>query len=190
LMRNGRDRRSEKRVVGHREERTRAPVWDRSADHIRTAATAAASHGGKSPSENRPDTWLHPDASQRSQIFPLHRGRCPYMAPSASSRRCSDIAIVGGTPDGRWTWPIPTVLTPSRHGWSEECRAETFGGGCRRRPCSISTYTLSYPPASLGSQLTWPIRNHVSQLCQSLSTACKTRQRELEQGNSPPPLSA
>jgi hypothetical protein len=46
------------------------------------------------------------------------------------------------------------------------------------------------PPASLGSQLTWPIRNHVSQLCQSLSTACKTRQRELEQGNSPPPLSA
>jgi hypothetical protein len=33
------------------------------------------------------------------------------MAPSASSRRCSDMAAVGGTPDGRWTRPMPPLLT-------------------------------------------------------------------------------
>src|SRR5215475_7338514 len=32
------------------------------------AATAAASLGGHPPSENRPDTWLHPNASRIGQI--------------------------------------------------------------------------------------------------------------------------
>ena len=93
--------------------------------------------------------WAKRHLAQMLQVAKrlLHMLRCMrlVMAPTASSRGCCDMAAVGGTPDGRWTWPIPTVLTPSRHGWSEECRAETFGGGCRRRPCSISTYTLSYP---------------------------------------------
>src|SRR5215469_18787563 len=60
------------------------------------AAKAAASHGANPPSENRSDTWLHPNASQRSQIFPLHRGRRPYMthrfrraAPCCSITACS-----------------------------------------------------------------------------------------------------
>jgi hypothetical protein len=43
--------------------------------------------------------------------------RCgsPVLARSASSRRCSDMAAVGGTPDGRWIWRIPPLL-PSRPG--------------------------------------------------------------------------
>src|SRR6266852_7670244 len=36
------------------------------------------------------------------------------LAPSASSRRCSDMAAVGGTPDGQWTRPIPPLLTRNR----------------------------------------------------------------------------
>jgi hypothetical protein len=35
------------------------------------------------------------------------------VAPSASSRRCSDMAAIGGTPDARWTWPIPPAPTCS-----------------------------------------------------------------------------
>ena len=52
----------------------------RSADYIR-----ASGHSGciemevSPPFENRPYTWLHPNASQISQ-FLLHRGRRPYMA--------------------------------------------------------------------------------------------------------------
>jgi hypothetical protein len=115
LMRNGRDRRSEN------------PFWaDAILERVQLsgtdqritsgpAATAAASHGGNPPSENRPDTWLHPNASQRSQIFPLHRGRRPYMAQTASSRRCSDMAAVDGTPDAGLTRPLPPLL-PSRPG--------------------------------------------------------------------------
>ena len=52
----------------------------RPADYIR-----ASSHSGciameaSSPFENRPYTWLHPNASQNVK-FLLHRGRRPYMA--------------------------------------------------------------------------------------------------------------
>jgi len=51
----------------------------RSADHIR-----ASGHSGciamelGSPFDNRPNTWLHPNASQNVR-FLLHRGRRPYM---------------------------------------------------------------------------------------------------------------
>jgi hypothetical protein len=38
----------------------------------------------------------------------------PLLAPSASSRRCSDMAAFGGTPDARSTRPIPALLTRSR----------------------------------------------------------------------------
>ena len=44
----------------------------RSADYIR-----ASSHNG---CIQRPNTWLHPNASLKCPIFPLHRGRRPYMA--------------------------------------------------------------------------------------------------------------
>jgi len=43
--------------------------------------------------------------------------QCPQLAPSASSRRCSNMASVGGTPDGRWTRPIPPLV------WAFHCQA-------------------------------------------------------------------
>src|SRR5262245_1235254 len=74
LMRNGRDRRSGKPVKCHARKERVLLVGTRSADHIR-----ASSHSGCT---QRPDTWLHPNASRKRQILLLHRGRRPYMALS------------------------------------------------------------------------------------------------------------
>ena len=46
-------------------------IGTRSADYIR-----ASGHNG---CIQRPDTWLHPNPSLKCPIFPLHRGRRPYM---------------------------------------------------------------------------------------------------------------
>ena len=79
LMRNGRDRRSGKPALCHaRKERVRL-FGTRSADYIR-----ASSHNG---CIQRPNTWLHPNASLKCPIFPLHRRRRPYMAHSVISVR-------------------------------------------------------------------------------------------------------
>ena len=80
LMRNDRDRRLGKPVKGHAILERMLLVGTRSADHIR-----ASGHSGciamevTPPCKNRPDTWLHPNASQKAR-FLLHRGRRPYMA--------------------------------------------------------------------------------------------------------------
>jgi hypothetical protein len=79
LMRNGRDRRLGKPVMGHAILERALLFGTRSADHIR-----ASGHSGciamelGSPFDNRPNTWLHPNASQNVR-FLLHRGRRPYM---------------------------------------------------------------------------------------------------------------
>ena len=79
MMRNGRDRRLGKPVMGHAIVERVLLFGTRSADHIR-----ASGHSGciamevTSPFENRPDTWLHPNVSQKAR-FLLHRGRRPYM---------------------------------------------------------------------------------------------------------------
>ena len=68
----------------------------RPADYIR-----ASSHSGciameaSSPFENRPYTWLHPNASQNVR-FLLHRGRRPYMAHCVVSRQRSKRTLSGG----------------------------------------------------------------------------------------------
>ena len=72
LMRNGRDRRSGKPVKCHAILERVLLFGTRSADYIR-----ASSHNG---CIQRPNTWLHPNASLTCQIFPLHRRRRPYMA--------------------------------------------------------------------------------------------------------------
>jgi hypothetical protein len=70
LMRNGRDRRLVKPGMGHATLERVFLFGTRSADHIR-----ASGHGGRvvmgtsSPFENRPDTWLHPNASRKRQIL-------------------------------------------------------------------------------------------------------------------------
>src|SRR5262249_27874157 len=82
LMRNGRDRRSGKPVKCHARKERVLLVGTRSADHIR-----ASGHSGRI---QRPHTWLHPNVSLRCPIFPLHRGRRPYMA------------LTRGRPDRSW----------------------------------------------------------------------------------------
>src|SRR5947208_17105968 len=95
LMRNGRDRRLGKPVMGHAILERMLLVGTRSADHIR-----ASSHSGciamevTPPFENRPDTWLHPNASQNVR-FLLHRGRRPYMAQSRHPDRVGECPLLG-----------------------------------------------------------------------------------------------
>src|SRR6476660_6633774 len=60
LMRNGRDRRLGKPVKCHARKERVFLVGTRSADHIR-----ASGHSG---CIQRPDTWLHPNASPKCQI--------------------------------------------------------------------------------------------------------------------------
>src|SRR5665648_1218096 len=81
LMRNGRDRRSGEPVKCHARKERVLVFGTRSADYIR-----ASSHNG---CIQRPNTWLHPNASLKCPIFPLHRGRRPYMALSVI--RCAAI---------------------------------------------------------------------------------------------------
>jgi len=45
------------------------------------------------------------------EVLIAQPSKCLLLAPSASSRRCSDMAADSGTPDGRWTRPIPPLPT-------------------------------------------------------------------------------
>jgi hypothetical protein len=93
LMRNGRDRRSGKPVKCHAIlERVRL-FGTRSADYIRAS--------GQSGRIQRPNTWLHPNASLKGQIFPLHRGRRPYVALSGHSNRTRACPLLDQS--GHWT---------------------------------------------------------------------------------------
>ena len=105
LMRNGRDRRSGKPVKCHAIlERVRL-FGTRSADYIR-----ASSHNG---CIQRPNTWLHPNASLICQIFPLHRGRRPYMALSGHSRHRNNLSAFGDK-SGHWAG-ISNINDPQQH---------------------------------------------------------------------------
>ena len=95
LMRNGRDRRSENPlwadaivervfVVGTDQRITSGP-----------AATAAASQRGKPRRENRPYTWLHPNASQKSQICSCNAGTV-HTWPEAAVRCSAAVRPVSG----------------------------------------------------------------------------------------------
>src|SRR6187399_1043878 len=88
LMRNGRDRRLGKPVKCHARKERVFLIGTRSADHIR-----ASGHSG---CIQRPDTWLHPNASPKCQIplaprAPSIHGTfetcSPAVAMSASGRR-------------------------------------------------------------------------------------------------------
>jgi hypothetical protein len=94
LMRNGRDRRLGKPVKGHAILERALLVGTRSADHIR-----ASGHCGciamevSPPFENRPYTWLHPNASQIRQIPPCTAGAVhtwPFAIDIASHHFGSD----------------------------------------------------------------------------------------------------
>src|SRR5438105_15929933 len=103
LMRNGRDRRLGKPVMGHAILERMLLVGTRSADHIR-----ASSHSGciamevTPPFENRPDTWLHPNASQNVR-FLLHRGRA-IESPLLRVKRTSKFKSVASAFDPKQTF--------------------------------------------------------------------------------------
>ena len=95
LMRNGRDRRSENPlwadaivervfVVGTDQRITSGP-----------AATWLHRDRGKPPSENRPYTWLHPNASQKSQISLATRAPSIH-GPSLHLLQCNNSVAIGG----------------------------------------------------------------------------------------------
>ena len=91
LMRNGRDRRSGKPVKCHARKERVLLVGTRSANHIR-----ASGHSGCT---QRPDTWLHPNASRKRQI-PL-ASRAPSIHGTsvwtgrALQARFDDLEVIG-----------------------------------------------------------------------------------------------
>ena len=125
LMRNGRDRRLGKPVRCHARKERVLLFGTQSADHIRAS--------GQSGCIQRPDTWLHPNASLKRQI---------PLAPRAPSIH-GTFETCGATPRYVWSsgwtgsgWPMvkPTRITLSGH------------HGSRRRmesACSTISRTIS-----------------------------------------------
>jgi hypothetical protein len=71
LMRNGRDRRSGKPGMGHATLERVFLFGTRSADHIMASGhSGCVVMGTSSPFENRPDTWLHRNASRSRVVRP------------------------------------------------------------------------------------------------------------------------
>src|ERR1035441_8700399 len=127
LMRIGRDRRSGKPVMCHARKERVLLFGTRSADYIRAS--------GQIGRIQRPNTWLHPNSSLKGQIFPLHRGRRPYMALSGQSRQRSNLSAIGVTAD-KFLFLSVTVcplMTQQRH-WL-----------CTAAMVNYDTYTRDYP---------------------------------------------
>src|SRR6476469_1439285 len=104
LMRNGRDRRSGKPVMGHAILERALLVGTRSADHIRASGhSGCIATGRASTRKNRPDTWLHPNASQIGQI--LLAPRAPFHDISL---RCAIWSLSGHC--GLWPAERPVYL--------------------------------------------------------------------------------
>ena len=81
-------------VMGHAILERALLVGTRSADHIRASGHCGCIAMEVSPSfENRPDTWLHPNASQISQI-PLAPRAPSIHGPSRHLMRRSDMSGV------------------------------------------------------------------------------------------------
>ena len=110
LMRNGRDRRLEKPVKCHARKERVFLVGTRSADHIR-----ASGHSG---CIQRPDTWLHPNASLKCQIplaprAPSIHGTFRTCCGSPPMVRCWGMnRPKSAAPEGR-------LLTPNGHQFSK-----------------------------------------------------------------------
>ena len=141
LMRNGRDRRLGKPVKGHAILERALLVGTRSADHIR-----ASGHCGciamevSPPFENRPYTWLHPNASQIRQIppctagavhtWPLTSFTAPQKCGRFSNRPLGSSAFRPST-----TSTVSMSLTGSR--FSSESAPRPFHDGIRERGGTI-----------------------------------------------------
>ena len=98
LMLNGRDRRSGKPVKCHARKERVLLFGTRSADYIR-----ASGHSGCIATEvilqaKQAEYMAHPNASLKSPIFPLHRGRRPYMAAPKRFAEMPDFSLAPRAP--------------------------------------------------------------------------------------------
>ncbi len=84
-MRNGRDRRSNNPSGPTRDLSACYCLGPISGSHQGQRPQRPHRDGGKPSGENRPYTWLHPNASQNVR-FLLHRGRRPYMEASLQAK--------------------------------------------------------------------------------------------------------
>src|SRR5262245_38307070 len=109
LMRCGRDRRSGKPVKCHARKERALLVGTRSANHIRA--------GGHSGCTQRPNTWLHPNASRKRQI-PL-ASRAPSIHGTLQPIQALRITAAAGATHGRSaTFVYPEIdlgLIPAFH---------------------------------------------------------------------------
>ena len=106
LMRNGRDRRLEKPVKCHARKERVFLVGTRSADHIR-----ASGHSG---CIQRPDTWLHPNASLKCQI-PLAPRAPSIHGTFETCRPFLTMSVVGGGTGSAQRIAKTTLLTLFGH---------------------------------------------------------------------------
>src|SRR3974377_994009 len=132
LMRNDRDCRSGKPGRGHARKERVLLFGTRSADYIRASSQSGCIQ--------RPNTWLHPNVSLNCPIFPLHRGRRPYMAPRVISRRSNNsvASLIGRSGSSTFrlsTSAVSVSLTGSC--FSSESAPRPFHHGSRERGGTI-----------------------------------------------------
>ena len=168
LMRNGRDRRSGKPVMGHAILERALLVGTRSADHIRASGhSGCIATGRASTRKNRPDTWLHPNASQIGQIplaprapsihGPHLYGPAARCKPKVMIWRGWSCASVSGPLTERlssWpSWISARVRSHSRLG--PEGQMGHLITNALARPFSISSFRL----ADLGGEANYYLRD-------------------------------
>ncbi len=95
LMRNGRDRRSGKPVMGHAILERALLVGTRSADHIRASSHSGCIATGQASARKTGRIHGCTRTLRRKVRFLLHRGHRPYMALFVISLRCNDLSAFG-----------------------------------------------------------------------------------------------
>src|SRR5436190_2417278 len=120
LMRNGRDRRSEnpRRAMRDKE---RVPYWlgPISGSHQGQRPKRLHRDGSNPPSENRPDTWLHPNASLKKSDSSCTAGAV-HTWPFSEVRRCPVLRRDRGRTRGGW------------------CAVRRKPATCNHAPCRLS----------------------------------------------------
>src|SRR4029077_1800297 len=99
LMRNGRDRRSGKPVKCHARKERALLVGTRSANHIRASSQSGCTQ--------RPDTWLHPNASRRRQIPLASRAPSIHGASAIAATVTDPNAFRSGRDFAAWIGLVP-----------------------------------------------------------------------------------
>src|SRR5580693_6041327 len=120
LMRNGRDRRSENPSGPTRYLSACFWLGPISGSHQGQQPLRLHRDRGSPPSENRPYTWLHPNASQKVKLL-LHRGRRPYMAHNCFDSERSARPLLGVKQPRPWL-DRAAVIDPKRYFTTANCR--------------------------------------------------------------------